>query len=548
MKRSYIKWCVKTIAALTFVSVILQSCLKDNFDFDKLASTEWNPDVAIPLVYASLGVYDILARTENSDLIVIDPTNGLMALVYQGELFSFNASQIIELPDQSLARSIQLTSAEVTSFTTSGTVTKQDDFVRSYTLVAGIKIDSMALKSGMVNFLINSDFMHSGSINIKIPSFIKNGVSFNVTVPINYTGSPVNINQAYDVTGYSLDMTNGGTSFNQIPVEYTLTLSYTSSNPVTSANQISIEQTFANWQFSKVFGDFGQQTISVDRDSVDIKLFTNSLGGYFELVNPKLKFLITNSFGFPVDVEFTTLESVNQNTGAVTPILLPGFPNPFAINYPSISQIGDSVTTSLTIDKTNSNIVSVITPTPKFLVHEIKAVSNPSGSSSTTNFLTDNSKFGIKSELELPMEGFAYGFNIIDTLPFEFGENIQEIESILLRIIMTNGFPINVRMQLYFTDENYNLLDSLMDLSNNSIMLSGQINSDGRVVLPTQKITDIPYSQNRMPALLNAKYVIVKGESESFKGNITPPTIVKIYDNYKLDVRLGLKIQGKFKI
>jgi hypothetical protein len=96
--------------------------------------------------------------------------------------------------------------------------------------------------------------------------------------------------------------------------------------------------------------------------------------------------------------------------------------------------------------------------------------------------------------LELPLEGTAYGFSISDTFNFpEIPDTI--IESLLLRANITNMFPLNVRLQVTFLDAGYQKLDSLFtpiipgDKNYNALILSGEINSDGKVISATNKST-----------------------------------------------------------
>lgn len=543
MKKILFKWRSVFAAALA-LSFTLQSCLKDNFDFDKLTGTEWNPNIAVPLVYASMGVYDILAHTDSSDIFVIDPTTGFIALVYEGEIFSFDASQIVQMPDQSApTQSISLTAGEITTLAT-GSVTTTSSSTYTYTSTSGVEIDSVQLKAGILKVDLTSDFPHSGSLTVTLPSFKKSGLVFVGTIPINYNGSFVSASQSFDLTGYTADMTTTGTP-NQFPIQYTLTLN-NSGNTTTTANKISITPSFNSFKFSKVFGDFGQQSVAVEKDSILIRIFNNAIDGTFQLVDPKIRFNISNSFGFPVILEIPTRKTINLNTGVEKQLTFnSSMIYPFKINGPTLSQLGQTVTTNLTIDKSNSNITELITPTPKYFVYEANAKIDPVLPSGR-HFLTDSSLMKVYTEIELPLEGYAYGFTIADTLNFEFGENVQEVESVLLRINIKNGFPVNVKMQLVFLDENYNPLDSLFAKGFEEIMLPGQVDATGKVIAPTSKISDVVFDQARVPNLLNARHVVVKGEAESLEG--TTGKVVKIYDTYKLDVKLGLQVQGSIKL
>jgi hypothetical protein len=529
------------------VALTLASCIKDRFDLNKLTSSEWNPTFAVPLINSKMGVYDILAASDSSELVVIDQS-GLIALVYRGELISYEAKDIVALPNQEEVTQLTLNASQSTTLTTVGSVTVQENFNYAYLTTSSVYIDSLNLKNGTLDINIISDFRHSGSLTITMPTLKKNNLPFQATIPINFMGSvPVNLGQNFDITGYSLAMTNGN---NSIPINYSLTLT-NSGQPLSPGENLTATMGLNGWEFSRIFGNFGQQIVSIDRDSINLNVFNNSSGGYFALVNPKLKLTVNNSFGFPVNIHFNTFESYNQITGVITPIALTTFPNPFAINYPALNQIGSTVSNNLLINKTNSNVDSLITPTPKFFIFGIEGRSNPVGPPvpPATNFMTDQSRFKIDMEVELPLEGFAYGFSIVDTLDFEFGENIEEVEKVLFRINVENGFPVDLRMQMVFLDQFLIPVDTMLSIYSN-LVASGSVGANGKVSSPTTKITDVTYNRARIENLNKAKYVIVRGESNTLNASGANPSnpIIKLYDDYFFNVRVGMKVEGRVKL
>lgn len=508
----------------------------------KLTSSEWNPNLAVPIVNSTLDVYNIFAKKDSNELVVIDPQTKLLALMYRGEVFSFNAQEIVKLSDASKSQDLYLGPTELNELTVNGKVTRQYNSVYVYPAPQGIKIASAQLKAGSLDFNISSSFQHSGSLKISLPSFTKNGVAFEETIPIEYTGSPVNISRNFDLTGYNIDMTNGGTNFNQVPVSYTISLQ-NSGNPVSSADKMTIEQAYRGFDYSLVYGDFGQQVISRDKDSIFIRLFTNALKGQFRLTDPKLHLTAENTLGFPIDIRFDSLYTYNLNSGARTPIGFSSFPNPFSIEFPT--QPNNSKSTNLLIDKTNSSIIDIVTPAPKYLIYKINAISNPEGTPSSPNFITDKSRFALKTELELPLEGYAYGFQFLDTAAYKFGASPDEVESIMLRLNFENGFPFNLRSQLYLADENYKILDSLVTAPQN-IINSGMVDADGKVTQPTTTITDIQIGQDKIANFLKTFYIITKADVESFEGRNEKTS--RIYEYYKLNVKIGMQIKAKMRI
>ena len=416
-------------------------------------------------------------------------------------------------------------------------------FDNTVTMPNNEMVDSISFLGGSLDLDILSDFQHSGTVQVLIPSLIRDGLPFEQFIDLNYTSGPVSASESVDLTGYTMDLTDGGTTANTLPVTMSLTL-VNSGNGVNGNESVDIEFNFNNLEFEEIFGDFGQQTISLDNDSILIRIFSNSVDGTFQLTDPKLRLFIENSFGFPVRISIDTLDSRNVNTGETTP-LLPGL-MPFDINYPTLAQIGQSVRTDTVIDNSNSNIIALMEPTPKYLVHAISGQSNPPSAPSAYNFLRHDSRFVVDTELEMPLIGWADDWSIADTVGFTFQEeNVDEIESIELRVVVENHFPMNARMQIWLMDENFNLLDSLIT-DQGDIIETGVIDENGRVVEPTLTITDIPWDQSRMPNLYNARHAWVFADAESTTAD--QGTVVRVYDSYYMNFWLGLKINASVQL
>ena len=113
----------------------------------------------------------------------------------------------------------------------------------------------------------------------------------------------------------------------------------------------------------------------------------------------------------------------------------------------------------------------------------------------------------------------------------------------MFRLITVNGFPAEGTTQVYLTDTNYFVIDSLISNPNDFFIASGAINGQGRVVTPTKKIVDVIKNQQDVKKWVDSKvrYIIVRG-TISTPNNGT--TNVKIYRDNTLDVRLGFRVKA----
>ncbi len=536
MKFSSLKY---TLAAVFCSSVLLTACLKDNFDFSKLGKSPWNPNLAVPLAFSKLTIEDILKASDKDGNIQIDGNN-FCTLVYKDRLFSLQAKEIINVPDQFFNTDLSLSAGDITTLTGTGNVTV--NYTQTITYNAGTtEIDSILYKLMTLNIFTASDFNHSGSLLVTIPGAKKNGVAFQTTIPLNPSS---NTNNNYDLSGYKFDMTLGGTTTNQFQILYGLTLT-NSGNPTTTANKVSVQTSFNNNQFDIIHGYIDQLALSPYEDTVLVKLFSNSFGnGSFRLVDPYMEIGFNNSFGVPITGTFAYLKGFNPISGATYDISSStGIPNPLPIPSPAI--IGQTATSGFNLTNANTGglMTEMINEQPKYVIYKLNSFSN-TPPPSNRNFVIDTSRFTVDMNLYLPLHGRAFDFIFQDTLDFKF-DGITELDNVLLRTYINNGFPIDVNVQAYFVDHDSTTnittyLDSLV-VPSQIFMKSASVDlSSGRVTTPTSKTTDVVADRNKLARIGKANKILIRATGATIN-NGTPN--VKIYSDYILEVKIGVQTQ-----
>ncbi len=519
---------------------ISQSCKKISkySDPSLISPSSWDPQFAVPIAFAEFGVYDVLARTnDTTDVVVIDPNSGQIALVYKGEVTSINAEDIIALPvisEQITTTTSDLGMVTVPAF--SGTVSAQSTQANTFSVANNVEFNTISFKAGGISLSFTSDLKHDIDIIITFPYLLKNGVPLSTTLSGVYTTGSVTASASIDLTGVTGNFTNAGSTVNTIVMETNILVNGTGEE-VIGTESIVLDANVTNPAYRNATGYFGQQSLGNYSDSILIKVFNTSTDGYFELTNPKVKLEMINSFGFPVDIVLSNLQSVNVNTGIALP--LNGYPNPISILSPTV--LGESKTTTIELNNTNTtNISSIISPAPKYFSFDVNGISNPNGPSPNLNFIQDTSRFRINAELELPLEGFAYGFEVSDTVEFNFNEDPSQIEAVNFRIIVDNGFPIDVSTEIIFVDANYQPLFNLTE-GFELVVASGSTNDEGIVISTTEKISDLTVVKSNISKLVNAKHVILRADMETKNGQANE--VIKILDSYRIGLKLGMNIK-----
>ncbi|MGP8216109.1 MAG: hypothetical protein ACLQQ4_11130 [Bacteroidia bacterium] len=535
---------IKLLIIIAAPLLVMQSCI-DYFKKPVEKNTTYSPDLAVPLVYSSMTIKDLIA-SHNNGLITVDDSN-FCTLVYNGTLFSIRADSLINLPDQPLPNySATLSAAEINTLnTTTNTVTQAfSDTVNYNTGTNNPLLDSIIFNTGTINVTLNSGFPFNGQVVITIPKMKNNGVPFSQT--LTFTAASPSISATYNMAGYTIDMTLGGTTSNKFVVDYTVTMTGTGVGNATTAESIGISGGFSNMMFAKIFGDLGQLSLfSSNNDTTAISIFQNVVGngtGTFTIVNPSITVVVSNSYGVPIRATLPLFEGYNP---PATNFPITGVPSPIPILSPTIFQIGQVLTDSFTLSNSNSNIASIVNNDhPKKIIYNGSAKSNPNGPTNQ-NFLIDTSRCKVYMEANLPLYGTANNFWLIDTVQFSPGSFItSNVVWALFKIYSSNGMPLDLNMQIYFTDSLYNKLDSLISPPQ-LILKSGVLNGAGKVVSPTVVNYQTKFSQARLQNLKNAKYMLMSERASTSNGGNTN---VKIYSNYNVLVKVGMQVQVQTKI
>ena len=539
------KYTIYLIISISLISLMLQSCVKDEFNFDKLSTNmDWDPNLAVALGYSKMTMRDVLRDFDSTELFTEDES-GFLYIMYHKQVFTYRADQIISFPTQNYATSIVNTDINIPQFNSSGSYHVAQNILLDFAIATGEQLDSIILNNVTFNINLSSTFHHVGVFTITFPTIKKGALIYSKTFTTNSSGSYSSTNTYNDLTGYTIDLTNYGTTVNKLPaiIDFTIT---NSGAGVSAGDQIAIEISLENIDFASIYGDIGQKVLDLPLDTVVLDIYDNAFNGYIYLEDPKIRLKIKNSYGLPIQFGFSQMYSFSNINNTYLPIIGSGIPtatNQIVINAPNISQIGQSIQTNLLIDKTSSNIAAIIESSPKYVFFDAVASTNPIGTSGY-NFITDSSKIDLDMEIELPLWGKASFFVLQDTIDCDIESNyedITELDWLKLRMNTDNGFPTDVELQFYFTDSLYNVVDSVYTTDDQMrVIASGVLDSDGKVLRSTNKITDIIFTNPRINNLQHVRYVLVRGYIHT-TNNATEN--VRFYSNYTLNVKVGAQAQ-----
>lgn len=538
------KWNFKTVALSSIVlGALIFGCKKH--DLTKVAGITFDQNLAVPIGYGEFGVHDLLKSIDNT--IQVNPSDGGMSLVYHKQLDTIYAKDVVKLDDFSQNFSIvpaNLSGNASGSF--NGTINNSSTQNFTYTTQNGTELHDLNFQSGNLAINVSSTIEHNITLVITFPDLKLNGSVVTKMISMIYPNSvPHTGSGTIDLTNVLADFTANNTATNTLRINIDATITGTG-QPITGSENLDLTMNLTNLEFKNITGYFGQQTLASFADSMLLKVFNNPIQGSLSFTNPKMTFTVENSFGIPITVNFNNLSTVNTVSNQTTQIT---FNNPVqTVNIPA--NMGDpAVSTSFELSNatTNNTMTNLVDAAPKYLKYDISATSNPNGNPGpiNLNFIESTSKMIVKTDIELPFEGYASGMEVKDTLKFDqISNSPDQIESVLFRLKVDNGFPLTFNGQAEFVDVNYNHLFNLFD-SPTDIISAAPVNSTTHIVNgTTTKSTDVIISASKIALLDKVRFIILKGEAETTK---PLNTVVKLLDGYKIGLKLSVQVQLKGK-
>jgi hypothetical protein len=509
---------------ITLLSLIfVWSCI--DTDQYKVETLTASPEESIPLAFGSLSINDILSQTDST--YIKSYPDGLVYLMYEKSTESSELQAKLKLQPQHFSPAFPgLPAGPLAagfSVPVQGTFAVQP---------SDQKLQEIGLKQGdlALGFSFSPNLPANISSNLQIevtfPSLKKNGTALH---KILTAGSTVN----EPLKDYVMQLTDN--SF-----DYDISINVLANVNIPSATDIAIEVDFSNLDFRYVKGFLGQniQPTVLPEASIDISAFGTSLhGAKISFDSAKIQYIITNEYGVPITIDFNPLEV--RKGGVSTPILFK-HGNPVAIGQPLV--MGDDHSDTLEVD----DPAKYFNIAPDQFAFGVKLKIND-GITDGTNFVIDTSKLKVKLHAELPIYGSASGIVLGDTFKLDFS-NLKDskIQSAILHSKVRNELPLDAYMQIYFTDDNFHVIDSVFSEGSTALIKGSTVTSSGNLKSAGEADLDISVGEAKLSNMLLSKKLIVKMSMNTSKASENVQ--VKFKSSYKINLSLGLEAKLKLQV
>lgn len=541
------------ISAILVAMCVITSCTKDNFELDRLSNeVTYAGSFALPLAYSNVAFYQIIDRLDTT-VSLRDNSDGYLSLFYESYVESKPVQDLLTIGDVTYDNSIDLSELISRGTRAVHTISYETTENISFTLLNdGVstdeaEIDSMVIKSATLDFYLNANFGVTTRIRLEFPTITKNGVALKDSATFMASDANPNSHLLFNLDGYKIDLTKTARRYNELPINISIRLEYSDGDMPTSG-QAGIGLAFRDFRYKRIHGYFGHNNLFFQSDTIDIKVFKDQEKYTFERVffnDPKLQLRYWNTYGVPSRFYFTKLETHLNTEDRIVDITSsnPNFPlsatNPF--NLATSTHYGDEIDDSVKLDKYNSNLDQIVPARPSWIHFLANAETNPDVPSHN-NFILDESVLRAKINMELPLWGYLYNFKYIDTLNVDLSDLARNYPISRFAILLTleNSMPIEAFAQFYLVDDNFNILDSLVDNDKSMVLEAAPIDANGKILKQVETQTRIEFTKSQIEKLPRCTNILMQLRCNT--QNALQGKLMKIYRNYGFKANIAADI------
>ena len=527
----------RNIFSVAATLLLISGCLPDE-SLSELDSMAPSPRISLPLLTSNVSLSEVINMEEGG--LLQENEDNTYSIFYNTSFASEPLSNYFQgIPDQYYNKSFSFV-ASVPSFSfSSPPVTYNEtipfDFINQL-------LTEIGCKSGILMLNLSSSYQHDVQATLSFPDIISpTGEALEMHLFLNGSGYAYE-NQSVDLSGYTIVPDNN-------EVSYSIELQITGSGaPINSWDEIQLNFTVNNLDFSYLEGNFEEFQIPIEPGELEIPLLNNVASGNIAL-QPKVTLNFINSFGVPSVADFSNIIVENKN-GIVT-LQDRGegdfFNDNYAFPYPD-SRTGLPAQLSYEISGQNANINEAFASIPKRIEYALgfSAGSQPG----ETNFIADTSQINVEVAMEIPLAG-SFELLLSDTLAIDFGE-LEDVEELKMLIRTENAFPIDANLQIYFLDEYQQIIlgnngEPVQLFSTSENILKAATITNPATGETTPSITDPPIagviSGDQFSLIQQAGYLLIAVQLNSVSDD---DNNIRLYSFYDLHIDIAMQAKASF--
>ena len=526
---------IRYFSLFILIIFLFSSCYKDLMeDFDKSVEVVYDGTWAASIVHTEVSLSDFSLTMDDESEVKIEDLDNVLVLTYNTtKLYSLRGEHLYHPDLETINFSFDITGPNPTG------PSKIHKANYNYTFTENVKLD-------MGGMIVDSALMKSGTLVININSNIN--FPYALTLKSNYV-----LDENKQTLNMSKYPSSGGTSFsidlkdkeiimpygqNSIPLTFEIEL-IPGSSTVNCPYSFNANNSLSSCSF---YWLHGQPITKEEYLSQNLMMQFIAEKSILKLKahEAKINLEVRNNVGMPLSLRVDTLILCNDADNFYAPLI--NITELLTARYPAVK--GEYATTYRTFDIENFTFDNKNT----YIQFRGTGILNHNGIDGNKYFITDSSRYRIHARVEVPLKIDLHQFSYLDTIPFPFSMdsvNVEQLESALFRIHITNSFAFGIKNQIYFLNDTYQVVDSLFD---KPLVLSKAIvdpENDYHLLQSITSSQDVTVTNQRLERITKAPYMLIKAEANVNKDD---PYMIFYYDEQKLGIKVGVKAHIKTQL
>lgn len=527
--------CLLLISSFTLITY---SCNLEYFDNAEWEDPVFSPTLAVAIGEISYTVSDLFEQLNDPSVAIVPNSENVVTLLYVEQLSSQDASEFLIIQNQGFNGSVD-SGIDSPNSPARTTINVNETFAYDLTLESGQEFDSISFAGGTFEVAIVSDIQSEVTFTLTISSLvnIESGLPLVATSTVSPSNTSFNLVQ--DLADYKGIFSNdglGGVSSNKVLIEVEYAIAIEVGDNLSSDDALDFEVNFIAPEFQQIFGFIGQDQLDISSQTIDLEFFNSFDEGVIRFADPKFTFSFDNKFGFPIGIDFQNVTATDADgvtlalTGSVTESVQ-------IINAPTIDQLGESVSTEVTLEVANSNIDALMSSKPISMTFDVVAVTNPTSGPTQYNYLEGDSYLDVNIEVEIPLHIGLENLTAEESMDFSNIENLDQVESVILRMIVDNGIPMSGDVEVIFMNGN----NTVYTISNRSLFDGAPVGNDGRVTSSVETIVDIVVDKAGVEAISEATQILLRATLSTTGASAGEN--VKLFADYRMDIKMAMQVK-----
>lgn len=527
------------------VLLLFSMCNVGELDFDDIKLPNYRPSVPIVIGETTYTVKELIEEIDDASIDISTDNANLLAVTYRDTIRFDDYLSVIELDNISNPGIIKPNSTPIPGSPIDQDVTiPTQDLSFTYKSPNNEELDSVKYSKGTLVMDIRSDYDSDVDYDLTLTDII----NLDTGKPMVLSGT-LSGNGEDQVTRSLVNHKTaivrgaGPGNVNLFSGKFDGIIKVKTGDAINGTEEINYTIDIKDADFSEIYGWFGDKTISLQDKTINADFFKGFSESGIVFGTPQINFYTDNSFGVPMGLNLGGISSTNESGTSVT---LSGkiTESPQLVRSPSISELGKSLSSSIEINETNSNLRDLLATSPTSFQVKVSAEANfENKNDQNRNFVTSNSQVEAITEIHLPLNVQLKNFSRNFRTNIE-GFDFKDADTINLVLKTENQLPFDGIVDMQFLAADSSVLFQYKDIL---LLTSPEVPTLGKVQEAAINKAKIPvYMGNGYQELLDATTLNLVMRVNSYKAD--EDNFVKIFSDYKLTLKVSAQVKVNYEL